>query len=162
MLSKGLTLAAVFVAAVWQQPSVTQGKLAFDLVSMANGFNDRGASCSLHSYIVRPGGTNLYLTIIHLKTPENAKGEYDYQRKQAVKVIREGNVQDHPATKPASTENRAIVTVASTKDCEAPTEIIATAGRVVRTIQSCSERAAIEFEAMAKKRESENDRLVFR
>jgi len=56
-----------------------------------------------------------------------------------------------------------VILVPSTaKDCDEMFTVVATAGTVLRTIQSCSLDAAVEFERQAKRKESVDDRWVSR
>ncbi len=105
----------------------------------------------------------IYLKIVHAGSREEAKKEYDDWLKEAAKIIEQGNVQDKPATKPATTEDRAVIVVLETaRDCEKMFTVVATAGTVLRIIQFCSLEAAVEFEKQAKLGESMGDRLVSR
>ena len=103
------------------------------------------------------------VTMVHLGSREGAKKEYDDQLKGAVRIIEQGKVQDKPASKPATTEDRAVIVVPSTaKDCKEMFTILATAGTVLRIHQSCSLEAVVEWEKGAKHNESVDDRFVFR
>jgi len=71
------------------------------------------------------------------------------RRKEGIRrVVQDGNknnqsgeVQDKPATKPASTEDRAVVILPATKECREVTSILRSAGASLRIIESCSAEA---------------------
>jgi hypothetical protein len=139
-----------------------QEEMKFKLLLMSDGWTESGARCGGSTYETSTH-TKLYLTIVHTSSRERAKKEYDDRLKGAVRILNQGKVEDKPATKPASTEDRAvIIALGTTEECRETTVILATAGKVLRIIQSCSSEAAIEFERRAKLAESKNDRLVFR
>ena len=95
--------------------------------------------------------TRVHLTIVHLDSREDAKKEYtDWLKLKGVRIISKGEVPDKPATKPATTENRALVKFAVPSECDEGTAIFATAGTVLRIIQSCSAKATFEFERQAR------------
>ena len=128
---------------------------------MSDGVTKSGARWGGKTYET-PTHTKVNLTIVHLNSRESAKEEYEQRLKEAVRIVNQGEVQDKPATKPATTEDRAEIIVPSTRECKEPTAIIATAGTVLRIIQSCSSQVAIEFEKQAKSNESKNDKDVVR
>jgi hypothetical protein len=137
-------------------------KMKFTLLVMGNGWTKQGDAFSTMNY-ESAAHIKVYLKIVHLQSRDDAKKEYDARLKEAAKIIDEGKVQDKPATKPASTEDRAVILVPNAaKDCEEIFTVVATAGTVLRIIQSCSVEAAVEFERQAKRGESLDDRLVFR
>jgi hypothetical protein len=104
----------------------------------------------------------VYLYIVHLDSPEAARKEYEDRLKGAVRIIKQEKVQDKTATKSAKTEDRAVIVVSELKECSEATAIVATAGRALRIIKSCSAEAALEFEKQADRNEKENDQYVYR
>ena len=136
-------------------------EVRFNLLIISNCVTESGAWCGGKTYET-PSHTKLYLTIVHLGSREGAKKEYDEWIRKAVRIIDQGKVQDKPATKSVTTEDRAEIIVLATRDCKEATTIIGTAGTVLRIISSCSSKAALEFEKAAKRAESENDQHVVR
>ena len=145
-------------------------KMKFTLLIMGNGWTEKGYAFSTMNY-ESAAHIKVYLKIVHLDSRDDAKKEYDNWLKKAVRIIDQGKTHDKPATKPATTEDRAVILVPNTsvftvvttaKDCEEMFTVVATAGTVLRTIESCSLDAAVEFERQAKRSESVDDRLVFR
>jgi hypothetical protein len=136
-------------------------EMKFKLLIMSDGGTKSGATFGRKIYET-PNHTRLYLTIVHLDSREGAKKEYDDWLKRAAEIINQAKVQDNPATKPATTEDRAVIVVPATRECKETTTILATAGTTLRIIQSCSSDAAIEFEKRAKRAERENDEFVVR
>jgi hypothetical protein len=129
----------------------------FNLLAMTNGVTKSGASWGGKIY-ESATGARVRLTIVHLDSREGAKNEYaDWLKLKGVRVISKGKVEDKPATKPATTEDRAIVKFAVPSECDEGTAIFATAGSVLRIIQSCSAKAAFEFEKQAKRGENQNE-----
>ena len=144
------------------QHTTPSQELLFKLVIMSNGVTKSGASWSGKIYET-PDQTKVYLYIVHLDTREAATKEYEDTLKRSAKIIKQEKVQDKPAAKPATTEDRAVVVVTdSRKGCDEATAILATAGRGLRIIQSCSAQAALEFERQANRNESLNDRDIYR
>lgn len=137
-------------------------EMKFKLVRMSNGWTKKGFAVSGMNY-ESAAHVKVYLKIVHVDSREDAKKEYNDWLKEAAKIIDQGTVQDKPATKPATTEERAVIAVRETsKDCEEIFSVVATAGSVLRVIQSCSLEAAVEFERQAKRNESIDDHLVSR
>jgi len=129
----------------------------FNRLGMTNGVTKSGASWERTTYETVTGA-RVRLTIVHLDSREGAKNEYaDWLKLKGVRVISKGKVEDKPATKPATTEDRAIVKFAVPSECDEGTAIFATAGSILRIIQSCSAKAAFEFEKQAKRGENQND-----
>jgi len=102
-------------------------------------------------------GVRVYLYIVHLNSREGARAEYEDTIKGAVKIINQGRVQHEAATKPATSEDRAVIISSATKECNEVTTIVATAGRALCVIKSCSAEAALEFERQANRHEKENE-----
>ena len=125
--------------------AIRQEEMKFKLLIMTNGVTKSGATWGGRTYET-PTHTKVNLTIVHLDSREGAKKEYDEWLKRAARIIHQGKVQDKPATKPATMEDRAEIIVPATRVCKEATTIIATAGSRLRIIQSCSSEAAIEFE----------------
>jgi hypothetical protein len=137
-------------------------EMKFKLIRMSNGWTKKGFAVSGMDY-ESAAHIMVYLKIVHPGSREGAKKEYDDWLKEAAKIIEQGAVQDKPATKPATTEDRAVIVVPeNARDCERMFTVVATAGTVLRLIQSCSLEAAVEFERQAKRNESMDDRLVSR
>lgn len=137
-------------------------EMKFKLVKMSNGWTKKGFEVSGMDY-ESTAHIKVYLKIVHPGSREGVKKEYDDWLKEAAKIIRQGAVQDKPATKPATMEDRAVIAVReASKECEEIFSVVATAGTVLRIIQSCSLEAAVEFERQAKRNESMDDRLVSR
>jgi len=129
---------------------------------MSNGITKDGFSYGAMTYETATH-TKVYVTIVHLGSREGAKKEYDDRLEEASRIIDRGNVQDEPATKPATTESRAVVMVpATSKDCKEMFSVLATAGTALRIQQSCSLEAVVEWEKRAKSREKVDDRFVVR
>ena len=129
---------------------------------MSNGWTNKGFAFSGMNY-ESAARIKVYVRIVHSSSRESAKKEYDDWLKEAVRIVDQGKVQDKPATKPVMTEDRAVIVVPETaKDCDEMFTVVATAGTVLRIIQSCSVEAAVEFERQAKRGESLDDRLVSR
>jgi hypothetical protein len=139
-----------------------QVEMKFKLVMLSNGSTKNGFAFSGMTYETA-NQVKVYVYLVHLGSREGAKKEYDDRLKEAVKIIEEGKVQDKPASKPATTEDRAVVVLPSTaKDCKEMFTVLATAGTVLRIQQSCSLEAVVAWEKLAKHNESVDDRLVFR
>lgn len=137
-------------------------EMKFKLLIMSNGLTKSGFSFGGMVYETA-AHIKVDVKIVHLRSREGAKKEYDDQLKQAVRVIEQGKVQDKPATKPATTEDRAVIVVPNTAtDCKELFTILATAGTVLRIQQSCSLDVLLEFEKQAKRSESVDDRFVSR
>jgi hypothetical protein len=144
-------------------PDVTpHEEMKFFLVTMSHGRTKSGAGFGESTYERLLTNTKVYLCIVHLDSPESAKKEYDDNLRRAERIITQGKVQDKPATKPATIEDRAEIIAPATRECKEATTILATAGRSLRIITSCSGEAAIEFERQAKRDESKDDRDVVR
>ena len=151
------------VASQQSTPAATpHEEMKFKLVRMSNGWTKKGFAVSGMNY-ESAAHVKVYLKIVHVDSREDAKKEYNDWLKEAAKIIDQGTVQDKPATKPATTEERAVIAVRETsKDCEEIFSVVATAGSVLRVIQSCSLEAAVEFERQAKRNEGIDDHLVSR
>jgi hypothetical protein len=141
--------------------ATSQEEMNFKLLIMSNGVTKSGASFGGKIYET-PAHTKVYLYMVHLGSREGAKKEYEDRLKEAIRITNQGEVQDNAATKPATMKDRAEIVVPATRDCKETTTILATAGTVLRVIQSCSPEAAIEFEKQAKRNGSENDQYVIR
>jgi hypothetical protein len=129
----------------------------FNRLGMTSGVTKSGASWEGTLYETATGA-KVHLTIVHLDSREGAKNEYaDWLKLKGVRIVSKGNAQDKPATKPATTEDRAIVKFAVPSECDEGTAIFATAGTILRVIQSCSAKVAFEFEKQAKRGENQND-----
>jgi hypothetical protein len=145
-----------------ETPDITpHDDMKFKLLIMSNGVTKSGAGFGAETFET-PTHTKVYLTIVHLDSRENAKKEYDDNIKRAERIINQGKVQDKPATNPATTEDRAEIIVPATRECKEATTILATAGKALRIITSCSSEATIEFEKQARRNESKNDQYVAR
>ena len=132
--------------------ATSQEGMNFKLLIMSNGVTKSGASFGGKIYET-PTHTKVYLYMVHLGSREGAKQEYEDRLKETIRIINQGAVQDDPATKPVTTEDRAEIIVPATRDCKETTTILATAGTVLRVIQSCSREAAVEFEKQANRNE---------
>jgi hypothetical protein len=139
-----------------------QDEIKFRLLRMSDGATKSGARFGGKTFETTTTQTKLYLIIVHLDSREGAKKEYGEWFKMATRIIRQGKVQDKPATKPVLTEDRALVIFPATRECNELTTILRTAGTSLRIIQSCSSDAAREFERQANRNESENDKYVVR
>ena len=105
-------------------------EMKFKLLIMSNGLIKSGFSFGGMVYETS-AHVKVDVKIVHLRSHEGAKKEYDDQLKEAVRVIEQGKVQDKPATKPATTEDRAVIVVPNTAtDCKELFTILATAGTV--------------------------------
>jgi hypothetical protein len=128
----------------------------FNRVSVTNGMSNSGASWDETFYRTATGAT-VGFTIVHLNSRESAKNEYaDWLNLKGVRIISKGEVQDKTAAKPATAEDRAVVKMAVPSECDEGTAILATAGNVLHVIQSCSAKAAFEFEKEAQHGENQN------
>jgi len=139
-----------------------QNEIKFRLLTMSNGVTKSGAGFGGKTFEMTTTQTKLYLTIVHLDSREGSKKEYDEWFKMALRVINQGKVQDKPATKPASTEDRAVVILPASRECKELTTILRTAGVSLRIIESCSAETALEFERQAGRSENQDDRFVVR
>jgi hypothetical protein len=120
-----------------------QVETKFKLVKMSDGFTKNGFRFGGLTYETA-NKIMVYVYMVHLGSREGATKEYDDQLKGAVRVIEEGKVQDKPASKPATTEDRAVIVVPSiTKDCKELFTVLGTAGTVLRVHQSCSLEAVV-------------------
>lgn len=137
-------------------------EMKFKLLSMSSGVTKSGASWGGTTYETA-ANTRVHLTIVHLDSGEGAKNEFaDWLKLKGVRIIRKGKVQDKPAAKPPTTEDRAVVKFAVPSECNEGIAIFATAGTELRIIQSCSAKAAFEFEKQGKRGENQNDKYVVR
>jgi hypothetical protein len=139
-----------------------QVEITFRLVRMSDGFTKNGFRFGGLTYETA-NQIMVYVYIVHIGSREGAKKEYDDRLKEAVRIIEQGKVEDKPASKPATTEDRAIIVVPSiTKDCKEMFGILATAGSVLRIQQSCSLETVVAWEKVARHNESADDRFVVR
>jgi hypothetical protein len=138
-----------------------QEEITFTLLYMSNGVTRTGAHWGGKTYET-PSRVRVYLTIVHLDSRERAKKEYEDTLSDAVKIVSEEKVQNEPATKTGETETRAVIILSVARECKEATAVVATAGRALRIIQSCSSDAALEFERQANRNEKENDQSVYR
>jgi len=121
----------------------------FNRFSTTSGVTNSDASWDGTFYRTATGAM-VRLTIVHLDSPEDAKNEYaDWLKQKAVRIISKEKVQD----KSGSTEDRAVAKLFVPSECDEGTAIFTTAGKVLRIIQSCSAKAAFEFEKQAKRGE---------
>lgn len=128
----------------------------FNRLGMTSGVTKSGASWEETLYETATGA-RVRLTIVHLDSREDAKNEYaEWLKLKGVRIISEGKVQDKSAAEPATAEDRAVVKYAVPSECDDGTAIFATAGTVLRVIQSCSAKTAFEFEKQASRDENEN------
>jgi hypothetical protein len=142
-------------------PATPQDEMKFKLLRISHGVNESGGFSRM-SY-ESTSHVKLDVTILHLDSREGARKEYDDRVKEAVRIIEQGTVQDRPASKPPTTEDRAVMVVPVTgKDCNEFFVVVATAGTALRVLQSCSLDAVIQFEKNAKHAESVDDRFVVR
>jgi hypothetical protein len=137
-----------------------QVEMKFRLVRMSDGFTKNGFRFGGLTYETA-NQIIVYVYMVHLGSREGAKKEYDDRLKEAVKIIEEGKVQERPASKCATTEDRAVVVLPSTaKDCKEMFTILATAGTALRIQQSCSLETVVALEEFAKRNQSDGDRKV--
>ena len=129
-------------------------EMKFNLLATSSGVTKSGASWGRTSYETATHAT-VHLTIVHSDSREGAKNEFaDWLKLKGVRIISKGKVQDKSATKPATTEDRAVVRLAVPSECDEGLAIIATAGTELHIIQSCSAKAAFEFEKQANRGEN--------
>ena len=139
-----------------------QVEMKFKLVMMSNGRTKNGFAFSGMTYETA-NQVKVYVYLVHLGSREGAKKEYDERLSGALKIIEQGKIQDKPASKPATTEDRAVIVLPSTgKDCKETFTVLATAGTVLRIYQSGSLEAVVALEKLAKRNESVDDRFVVR
>jgi hypothetical protein len=118
----------------------------FNRFSTTSGVTNSGASWD-GTFYRTASGAMVRLTIVHLDSPEGVKNEYvNWLKQKAVRIISKEKVQD----KSGSTEERAVAKLFVPGECDEGTAIFATAGKVLRIIQSCSVKAAVEFEKQVK------------
>jgi hypothetical protein len=153
-MSKAALWMAVFslvVSAARGSQSPGYEEMKFNVLGRSSGATKSGAPWEGTLYET-PTHTRVHLTIVHLDSREGAKKEYsNWLQQKAVLIISEGRVQDKPNTKSATTEVRAVVKFPVASECDEGTAIFATAGTVLRIIQSCSANAAFEFEKQARR-----------
>jgi hypothetical protein len=118
-----------------------QDEVKFRLLRMSDGVTKSGAGFGWKTFETTTTQTKLYLIIVHLDSREGANKECDEWFKMATRIINQEKVQDKPATKPASTEDRAVVIPPATKECREVTSILRSAGASLRIIESCSAEA---------------------
>jgi hypothetical protein len=139
-----------------------QVETKFKLLIMSNGITKNGFAFSGLTYETA-NQMKVYVYMVHLGSREGAKKEYDDRLNGALKLIEQGKIQDKPASKPATTEDRAVIVLPSTaKDCKEMFTVLATAGTVLRIQQSCSLEAVVAWEKLAKHNEGVDDRFVVR
>ena len=140
-----------------------QAETKFKLVMLSDGVTESGYSFGGKTYET-PTHIKVYVAIVHTGSRDGAKKEYDDWLKKAVRIIEQGKVEDKPASKPATTEDRAVIVVvpSTTKDCKEMSSILATAGTVLRIYYSCSLEAVVALEKAAKRNEAVDDRFVVR
>lgn len=132
-------------------------EMKFNRLGMSSGVTKSGASWDGTLYETATH-TRVHFTIVHLDSREGAKNEYaDWLKLKGVRIISKGKVQDKPSAKPTTIEDRAVAKYAVPSECDEGTAIFATAGTVLRVIQSCSAKTAFEFEKQAKRSEKQND-----
>jgi hypothetical protein len=130
--------------------------MKFNLIGTTSGVTKSGASWDGTLYRTATGA-RVHLTIVHLDSREGAKNEYgSWLRLKGVRVISKGKAEDKPATKPATTEDRAVVKFAVPSECDNGTAVLTTAGTLLRIIQSCSAEVAFEFEKQAQSGQNKN------
>jgi hypothetical protein len=82
--------------------TMPQAEMKFKLLMMSNGFTKNGFTFGATTYETVTH-IKVYVPIIHTRSREGAKKEYDDQLKGAARIIEQGQVQDKPASKPATT-----------------------------------------------------------
>jgi hypothetical protein len=143
-------------------PATSNDEIKFKLALMSNGWTKSGGAFSAMRYDT-PEHFDLWLTIEHPGSREGAKSEYDTWLKRAERIIDQGKIEDKPATKPETIEDRAVIVLpAAAKDGKGSFVIVATAGNSFRIIQSSSLEAVLQFEKHARQSESLDDRFVDR
>jgi len=140
-----------------------QVETKFKLLMLSNGVTDSGYSFGGKTYETATH-MKVYVAIVHTGSRDGAKKEYDDRLKEAVRIIEQGKIEDKPASKPATTEDRAVIVDVprTTKDCKEMFSILATAGTVLRIYYSCSLEAVVALEKVAKRNEAVDDRFVVR
>jgi hypothetical protein len=138
-----------------------QVEVKFKLLIMSNGITKNGFTFSGSTYETA-NQVKVYVYMVHLGSREGAKKEYDDRLKGALRIIEQGKIEDKPASKPATREDRAVIVDVprATKDCKETFSILATAGTVLRIYQSCSLEAVVALEKVAKRNEAVDDRFV--
>jgi hypothetical protein len=133
-------------------------KMKFNQLGTSSGVTKSGASWEGTLYETATH-MRVHLTIVQLDSREGATNEYaDWLKQKAVRIISKEKVQDNPGT----TEDRAVVKLFVASECDEGTAIFATAGKVLRIIQSCSAKAAVEFEKQVKRGENQSGEYVAR
>jgi hypothetical protein len=151
-----VTVFCLVVSAAHGSQSPGHEKMKFNLVSTTSGVTKSGASWEGTFYRTATRAT-VRLTIVHLDSHEGARNEYaDWLKQKEVRIISKGKVQDNSG----STEDRAVAKLFVPSECDEGTAIFATAGKVLRIIQSCSVKAAFEFEKQAKRGENQSGEFV--
>jgi hypothetical protein len=142
--------------------ATSNDEIKFKLTLMSNGATKSGVGFSAIRYDTSEH-FQLWLTIEHPGSREGAKSEYDTWVKRAERIIDQGKIEDKPATKPETIEDRAVIVLpAAAKDGKGSFVIVATAGNSFRIIQSSSLEAVLQFEKHARHSESLDDRFVVR
>jgi hypothetical protein len=121
--------------------------IKFNRVATSNGVTKSGASWEGTLYETATG-TRVHLTIVHRESREDAKNEFaDWLKLKGTRIVSKGTVQDEPAT----IEERAVVKYPVPSECDEGIAIVGTVGNAFRVIQSCSIKAAFEFEKQVKR-----------
>ena len=128
-------------------------EMKFSQLATSSGVTKSGASWGGTIYETATH-SRVHLTIVQLDSREGARNEFaDWLKLKGVRIISKGKVQDKSAT----IEDRAVVKFAVPSECDEGIAIFATAGTVLRIVQSCSAKAAFEFEKQARRGEQKND-----
>jgi hypothetical protein len=133
-------------------------EIKFERVATSSGVTESGAPWqgTLYETTTR---TRVHLTIVHLESREGAKNEFSaWLKLKGIRIVSNGKVQDEPTT----IEERAVVKYPVPSECDEGTAILATVGTALRIVQSCSVKAAYEFEKQVKRETNQDPRLVIR
>jgi hypothetical protein len=142
----GVALFCLVVSAAAGSQLTGHEGMRFNRLGSTSGVTNSGALYEETLYETATGA-RVSFTIVHLDSRDNAKNEYaEWLKLKGVRIISKGTVHDKPATKPAAIDDRAVVKLAVPSECDEGTAIFATAGTLLRIIQSCSAKAAFEFE----------------
>jgi hypothetical protein len=151
---------ALWVAAFCLVASAAHGaqltgheEIKFNRIATSSGVTKSGASW--HGTVYETATrTRVHLTIVHLESREDAKNEFaDWLKLKGIRIVSKGKVQGEPTT----IEERAVVKYPVPSECDEGTAILATFGTALRIVQSCSVKAAFEFEKQVKRGENQND-----
>jgi hypothetical protein len=144
---------AVFCLVVSAAHGAGHEETKFKRVATSSGVTKSGASWQGTVYETATR-TRVHVTIVHLESREDAKNEFaDWLKLKGIRIVSKGNVQDEPTT----IEERAVVKYPVASECDEGTAILATVGTALRIVQSCSVKAAFEFEKQVKRGENQND-----